>query len=273
MREKFGFQTSDPRSRGQGSTLLIVIVVTVILVLVTLSATVLSGFVDTPMTESNEPTPEPMTPAATSTRSLTSTPTTISNLTPTLVPTLTPTTTPTATSTPQPTPTPTVTPTATPEGNTYKVFKGTMFVELQEKPTVPIRVRGWTIVDSKLYIVVNLTSNSEDGLRRLREQNGILTAYAQTLLFYDQGKISGKAPTGMRILEVNNTNSAPKTTFANNSVVRKWSSNQISTVEFHSQVYSTTRNQTVAERRGVRSVDRSAKNYTFYNGTARPTDE
>jgi hypothetical protein len=148
-----------------------------------------------------------------------------------------------------------------------------MFVELQEKPTVPIRLRGWTIVDTEFYVVVNLTAESEDGIRRLKEQNGILSAYAQTLLFYDQGKISGSAPTGMQIFEINNTNRPPKTTFANNSVVREWSSNQISTIEFHSQVYSTTRNQTAAEREGVINVDRTAKNHTLYNGTAIPTDE
>jgi hypothetical protein len=144
---------------------------------------------------------------------------------------------------------------------------------LRQKPVVPIRIRGWDIVDGKFFVVVNLTASSEDSLRRLREQNGLLTTYAQTLLFYDQGKLSGEAPAGLRVLEVNNTKGQPKTFFANNSVVRKWSSNQIDTVEFHSQVYSTARNQTAAEKEGARNIDRTAKNYTFHNGTATPTDE
>ena len=122
-------------------------------------------------------------------------------------------------------------------------------------------------------MVVNLTADSEDSLRRIGEQNGILTAYAQTLLFYDQGKLSSDAPTGIRILEVNNTEESPKTFIANNSVVRKWSSDQIDTVEFHSRVYSTSRNQTASEKAIVRNIDRGAKNFTLHNGTATPTDE
>ena len=145
--------------------------------------------------------------------------------------------------------------------------------QLQDKPVVPIRLRGWDIVNKRLFVVVNLTADSEDSLRRLREQNGVLTAYAQTLLFYDQGKLSGEAPTGLRILEVNNTKGQPRTFVANNSVVREWSSDQVDTVEFHSRVYSTARNQTAAEKEDARNIDRTAKNYTFHNGTATPTDE
>lgn len=265
----------NTQSRGQSSTLLIVIGAVVLVGVVGIGIAVFGGFVDAPVAGSDEATARP--PTATEISTLPPTPTPTATRTPTPTPTLTPTLSPTPTLTPTPTPTltptPTATPTATPEGNPYLMFTATFAEELKYKPTVPVRVRGWYVVETEFYVVVNLTAKSEDGLRRLKEQNGMLSAYAQTLLFYDQGQVSGEAPSGLRILEVNNTDRPPKTTFANNSVVREWNSAQISTIEFHSQVYSTTRNQTAAEREDVRNIDKGAQNFTFHNGTATPTDE
>ena len=213
---------------------------------------------------------ESSTAIPTSTATISPTPTTAASPTPTVTPS--PTATPTLTATQTPWPEATITP--TPEPNeAYDIFMASFGNQLQDKPVVPIRLRGWDIVNKRLFVVVNLTADSEDSLRRLREQNGVLTAYAQTLLFYDQGKLSGEAPTGLRVLEVNNTKGQPRTFVANNSVVREWSSDQIDTVEFHSRVYSTARNQTAAEKEDARNIDRTAKNYTFHNGTATPTDE
>ena len=266
---------TNDQSRGQSSTALIVLGAMILVGVVGVGVAVLGGFVDAPVTGSDEATATPPTPTKIPTLTPTSTPTATKTLTstPTGTPTLSPTPTLTPTPTPTPTVTPTATPTATPEEDPYLIFMATFAEELKHKPAVPVRVRGWYVVDTEFYVVVNLTAKSEDGLQRLKEQNGMLSAYAQTLLFYDQGKVSGDAPSGLRILEVDNTDRPPKTTFANNSVVREWSSAQISTIEFHSQVYSTTRNQTAAEREDVRNIDRGAKNYTFHNGTATPTED
>ncbi|MEF8852475.1 MAG: hypothetical protein V5A28_08665, partial [Haloarculaceae archaeon] len=118
------------------------------------------------------------------------------------------------------------------------------------------------------------TSESEDPLRRTREKNGIISAYAQTVLFYEQGKISGKAPTGLRILEVNNTNQPPKTFYVNNSVALEFGSGQIDAPEYEQRVYRTLRNQTAHEKQRTIEIDRKGDDYIFYpNGTSERIDD
>ena len=255
-------------SRDQSSSVLAIIGGLTILAAILIAVAIFGGFLDAPVGESGQ-----STPTATSAQTTTFVPTptastSMSAPSPSPTATLTPTTTPT----PWPRVTITPTPTPVPEKN-YTIFGASFFNQLQRKPVVPIRARGWRISDRTFFMMVNLTADSEDSLRRIREQNGILTAYAQTLLFYNQGKLSGDAPTGIRVLEVNNTEESPKTFIANNSVVQKWSSDQIDTVEFHSRVYSTSRNQTASEKAIVRNIDQGAKNFTLHNGTATPTDE
>lgn len=263
---------SDFWSRGQSTTVLAVVGGLIVLVMIVVGAVILAGIGDAPTARSSQTTTtapdHTIAPTATFAPTATATETTTSTVTATATiqssPTATPTQWPKATITPTPSP--------TPEKN-YTIFKVSLFNQLTRKPIVPIRLRGFAVVDKELLLTVNLTADSEDSLRRLREQNGILSAYGQTLLFYDQGKLSGDAPTQMRVLEVNNTGEQSRTFLVNNSVVREWSSGQIDTVEFHSRVYSTARNQTSEEKEDTRSIDRGARNFTLHNGTATPTDE
>lgn len=261
------------RARAQSSTALMAIGVLIILAVVAVAVAVSGGFIDTSADASS---PSTVVSTTTVTVISTSTPTVTPTTAPTPSSTSTATPTPTPTSTPRPTETSTSIATPTPiEKRNYSSFRASFAGELRRKPVVPIRARGWSVESNKnetFYFVVNLTAESDDSLRRLKEQNGILTAYAQTLLFYDQGKLTGDAPTRLQVLEVNNTEKPPKTFVANNSVVRKWSSGQIETIEFHSRVYSTARNQTAAESERAREIDRAAGNLTFHNGTATPPD-
>ena len=266
---------SNIRFSDQSTTGVIAVVVLILFAAIAVAMTVSGGLVDIPSTKSNQTTADS---GATSSPTSMLSPRPVTTATPTDSSSVGVTPPPTSTSTQIITPTPwpkaSITPTLSPvPDKNYTIFMTSFVNQLQNKPVVPIRGRGYDIIDGKVLMVVNLTTESESSLRRLREQNGILTAYAQTLLFYDQGKVSGDAPTRLQVLEVNNTGEPPRTFVANNSVVRKWSSNQIDTVEFHSQVYSTARNQTAAEKEDARNIDRTAKNYTFHNGTATPTDE
>lgn len=231
------------------------------------------GFVDTPETGTDQESPvSTKGPTPTDAVTFTTAPMPTATLSPTL--TSTPTAIP-VTETSPPTSTATPTPTTTPVSlENYKIFLASFDNQLSLKPVVPIRFRGGRITrHEKLFLVYNATAESDNGLQRLREKNGIISAYAQTVLFHKQGKLSGKAPTGMRVLEVDNTDQPSKTFYVNDSVALKFSTGQINAPEYESTVYETLRNQTQSEQEVAAEIDRLNANYTFYNGTIEKTDE
>jgi len=220
-------------------------------------------------TSSDGPTQQTVTSGSSLTPTVTQTVYPSPTVTTTVSPTATdsPTTTPMPTLTPTATPTPTDIPTPTPEPvqlEDYEVFLASFVNQLGKKPVVPIRSSGGRVQgDGTLVQVVNLTALSESNITRLREKNGIISAYAQAFLFHEQGKLSGKAPSGLRVLEVNNTDRPPKTFYVNNSVASKFASKQISAREYERQVYKTQRNQTIAERQLAAEIARETTNTTF----------
>jgi hypothetical protein len=198
-------------------------------------------------------------PTATATMALTRTET--PTATPTAVPTPTPT--PTVVATPFPTSTATPTPTATPTYQAYSDFINTFLGEMAEESKVPIRSRGGAIVDGEMWYVVNATSRSVNDTRRGKEWGGIVTGYLRAYHFHKDGDIGGKLPTGMRILEVNNTDRPPKTLFLSNLVAQRVYSGNIRAPELVESYYSTIRNQTAREKQIVVENDKQGINGTY----------
>jgi len=198
----------------------------------------------------------------------------------TAVPAPTATTTPTVR--PTPTRTPTVTPTATPWPTAqsptpgldpdYREFTLGFYTETADLTDVPIRIRGHDYRNGQMELVYNATAQSENASARLKERGGIVTAYAQILLNYDQGKISGKAPTRLYVYEINNTGQQPEKFYINSSVAREYASGQIDVVEYTTTVYSTISNQTESDMERVRELDRENNNVTAYAGQLEETD-
>jgi hypothetical protein len=118
-----------------------------------------------------------------------------------------------------------------------------------------------------LIWVVNMSAPSKNSLKRLQATNGLSIAYAQTLLFHDQGRIEGKEPARLRVLEINNTNTYPETFVVNNSLARKYATYQISPEKYSRKVSETIRNQTDEEIETALEIDRAAGNGTLYNDT------
>lgn len=173
-----------------------------------------------------------------------------------------------------PTPTPTLTPTLTPNptpGNIandkYSRFVATVYGEAKVDANVPLRIRGHIVADGKeLIIIMNRTSRSEDELRRVQEVNTLVTSgFAQAVFHYDNGKIDGNIPNKLRIAEVNNTGTTPKTLYVNTSAARDYYLNNVSEPEFTNQYWDSERNMTTEEQKFVRKIDINAGNGTLYN--------
>jgi uncharacterized protein (UPF0333 family) len=201
---------------------------------------------------------------------LTTTPTSTQTSTTSVTPTPSPTSTPTPTPTPSPTPTPA--PTPTPEPDPYDDFRSTIAGVIAEGNT-PVRVRGWEVTDDDGTFLIAYNRSTESNLTAVRERNIIASSYAQTLLWYDQGKISGEAPSGMRILELE-TDGVPETYYVNNSLSRKYGSGQIKPWDFDQAVADTGRVQSIREQKWARNLDRTGGNVTLGpNGNITYPDE
>jgi hypothetical protein len=190
-------------------------------------------------------------------------------------PTISPTETRLPTGTPNPTPsrtsistpTPILTASPTPEFpplEPYQVFIASFLNQMELKSDVPIEFRGYRIGRNKtIKSIYNFTDETRNPGRRLKEQNGIINAYSQTLLLYNQGKLSGKSPRGLRIYEINASGHTPKTVYVDNSTAAEYASGQIDVVEFHQRVYNTDRNMTDNEKELARNIARASKNGTI----------
>ncbi|WP_459194844.1 hypothetical protein [Halosimplex sp. J119] len=179
--------------------------------------------------------------------------------------------TPTATATPTTIPanTPTATVTLDPAANErYSEFVATVYGETEVDADIPVRTSGWRVLDNKVLVVVmNLTAPSEDEIRRVKQVNTLVTSgYSQAVAHYDNGKIGGDIPNQLRIAELNNTGSPPKTLYVNTSLVREYYSGQLTAMEFTDQYWSTETNMTDAQIEYVYDMSNSAGNSTLYNG-------
>jgi len=179
----------------------------------------------------------------------------------------TPSTTPVLTSSPSPTQTPTLGPYA---NEKYGPFISAVVGEAEVDAEVPVRLRGWRVIEGEvLIIVMNLTARSEDEQRRVREVNTLVTGgYTQAVAHYDNGKIDGKIPSRLVIAEVNNTNNPPKTLYVNTSLAREYYSGQLNAPEFTDRYWNTTINMTDDQQEYAHEMDVGAGNITLYNETA-----
>lgn len=253
---------AGPASRGQSSSALIFGGAVVVAILVAGFA-VYGGYLSVPIAGSESTTPEPTpVPTPTPTVAPTKTPPPTLTSTPTVTPTPTPTATPTATPTPTPSPTPTVKP------DPYLDFKEFYRAELGEEADEPVQVRGLRVVDTQLYVVINMTGESVDRGERRRQWFNSLLAYGTSIAFYNHDRISGKAPTGMRLLETNNTDKEPKTWFVGNPLINRWINDSVS--NFSHLVEMSKRNQTSSERQLVKDIDRAGMNQTYHNESKSP---
>jgi hypothetical protein len=209
------------------------------------------------------PTAVPGTVVESPTPTMAPTPTV--TVTATATPTATPTKTPTVVATPFPVPSETATPTPEPtsKSDRYEEFINTFLGEMAHESDVPIRVRGGTIIDREMWIVVNATDRTVNDSRRVKEWGGLVTGYTRAYHFYHEDNMSGKLPAGMRVLEVNNTSQPPKTFFLRNLVAERVRSGRISGPELVESYYSTLRNQTQREQRLVIENDKEGINGTY----------
>jgi len=178
--------------------------------------------------------------------------------------------TPTSTSYPTPTSTPIPTPGGNEDSDQYGEFISTLYGEANVDAEVPLRIRGHVIADGEeLIIIMNLTGRSENEIRRVQEVNTLVTSgFAQAVFYYDDGRIDGKIPNKLRIAEVNNTGTTPKTLYVNTSLARDYYLNNISEPEFSNKYWESERNMTTEEIQFVSRIDRITGNGTLYNGTA-----
>ncbi|WP_459195042.1 hypothetical protein [Halosimplex sp. J119] len=147
----------------------------------------------------------------------------------------------------------------------------TLFGETEIDAEVPVRIRGWEVVEGQVLIVaMNLTAPSVDELHRIKQVNTLVTSgYAQTVFYHDSGRINGKIPSRLRIAEVNNTDSSPKTLYVNTSLARDYYLGDISGPEFTEQYWDTESNMTSSQEQFVREMDRAAGNVTLHNRSAK----
>jgi len=139
---------------------------------------------------------------------------------------------------------------------------------------VPIRVRGGAIIDGEWWVMVNLTDPTINDSRRVAERGGLATGYIRAYQFYYEENMAGKLPTGMRVLEVNNTSQPPKTFFVSNLLAERVKSGNIRAPELVETYYSTRRNQTDREKKLVIENDRQGLNATYGpDGNMHPTDQ
>ena len=251
------------------STLTVIAILVIVIFMASVALTaVFTNFLNSENSEAKTPTAEITTkPAVTMTtvapRRSASTPTHDPTLTPTSTPTLSPTNTKAQTRTVTTTPDPY-------SDEKYEEFVSVFYGEASVDTEIPLYLRGWTVVeDGVLIIVMNLTARSEDDIRRAKQVNTLVTSgYAQAVANYDSGNIDGEVPTKLRLAEVNNTNAPSKTLYVNTSLARDYYSDNLNAVEFTEQYWNTTRNMTVEEKTYIKWMDRSAENVTLYNETA-----
>jgi len=210
-------------------------------------------------------TVQPGTGVGTSTATLTATETVVPTSTPTETVAPMPTPTPTVVATPFPVPSETATPTPepTPKSDLYSEFLNTFLGEMSHETDVPIRARGGAIVDGEWWIVVNMTDPTVNDSRRVAERGGLATGYIRAYQFYYEDNLDGKLPTGMRVLEVNNTSQPPKTFFVSNILAERVKSGNIQAPELVETYYSTRRNQTDREKEIVLGNDKQGSNITY----------
>jgi len=162
-------------------------------------------------------------------------------------------------STPSETPTSTSTQTSDP----YFDFALECIQQLDAHSSVPVQIRGASVHEDVLWVVINSTSPSKDASKLLSERNSVANAYARTYQIYQDGYLDGQQPSGLRYIEVNASNTeTPKTFKINNSVVRDYVSSDQTFIDYRKQWSKTVRNRTASEARIAQQIDRDAENGT-----------
>jgi hypothetical protein len=127
---------------------------------------------------------------------------------------------------------------------------------------VTVELRGSRFFDGELWVVFDLADSAENFDRRTSQLTIGLNAYWKAYNAHLVGKIEGEAPDGYRVLEVDNTQTAPKTSSMNNSLLDRHANEEISqdvVVEAFADRY---RNQTAQEQKRAREIDRQGRNVT-----------
>ncbi|WP_436932104.1 hypothetical protein [Halosimplex halobium] len=164
----------------------------------------------------------------------------------------------------------TTTPTVVYANQEYHEFVSVVGGEAEADAEVPIRVRGWTIGENNsLVMILDLTAKSKNDLKRAKQVNILITSgYVQAVAHHDTGKIGGEMTDGLRILEINNTGAPPKTVYINNSLARKYYTDQIDVIEFQEQYWDTKRNMTSKEIKFAYDFMQRSGNVTLHNESA-----
>lgn len=199
------------------------------------------------------------TPTDTATSTPTATPASMPTPSPDKTPTATPTLTPTAT--PEPTPTATFTPVPTEDANarSYDPFVSRYTSRAEELVNIygtPLDLRGSRIVDGELWLAVNLTAVQTDGSARADQLNTTVFAYMLTVADYNEDKVAGELPSGIRILEVDNSSSRAAATYHMNTTTGQSAlDDEISDLRLLQLWGETGRFQTPPERRTALEIN------------------
>lgn len=259
------FRNISLSERAQSTTILLAFGLVLIIGATAVVIIFFSGFNGAPDSVSKQDTPIlTVTPTLTESGTPTVDRTVATTNTSTKTPPMVSTSTSTSKHTPIPTHTSTTTSTVTPEVlpfEPYKVFLTSFINQIELKSEVPVEFRGQRIAtDETLKTVFDF---SDESGQQLKEQNGVLSAYSQTLLFYNQGKLSGESTHGLRVYEINSSDGPPKTFYISNSTAQKFGSGQINVVEFHNRVYNTSQNMTTSEQSLAQHIAQSTENGTL----------
>jgi hypothetical protein len=251
--------TSKLAPETQSTTVLRVVVTIIIVGVLAVGITIAGGSASLPPIGGEQSTSTTVPKSTTAQTVITSIPT--KSPTRTEIQTPKPTRKPTST----PTETATVWPTVTTQATSYEEFQDAMRFALEEESAVPVRFRGMRVVDNDLIFVVNYTTKSPGEISQKKQRSEILEGYAWAIYWHDTDAISGKIPIGLEILEVDNTGTAAKYTYASTDNTRKWINDEITDIKYIELVTLSIRNQTAEERELVDSIDREWENRTYHN--------
>jgi hypothetical protein len=127
---------------------------------------------------------------------------------------------------------------------------------------VTVELRGSGFYDGELWVVFDLADSSGRFDRRTSQLTTVLNAYWKAYNAHVVGKIGGETPDSYRVLEVDNTRTAPKTSSMNNSLLDRHADEEVSQDVVVDAFVDRYRNQTDRERKRARDIDREGRNVT-----------
>lgn len=249
-------RTTDATARAQNTVVYLAVAALLVLGAGAVAAYVFAGAPPAQSADDGTPT---STPGATVAPTATAPPT----LSPT--PTLTPTPPLASTATATGTPPPTATPASTPNTSVYRPFVREYLLKLDEVGTdlnVTVELRGSRFYDGELWVVFDLADPSRSFDRRTSQLTTALNAYWKAYNAHIVGKIGGEAPDSYRVLEVDDTRTAAKTSSMNSSLLDRHADEEIPQEVVVDAFTDRYRNQTTRERERAREIDRAGRNVT-----------